>query len=50
MEVITRAPGGEAIVFALVTLIALAAFGQAAGRFHRSGPSRGAAALVTRMS
>jgi PiT family inorganic phosphate transporter len=41
MEVITRVPGGEAIVFALAAVIALAAFGQAGGRFKRK-PGRGA--------
>jgi inorganic phosphate transporter, PiT family len=45
MEVITRAPGGEAIVFALAIAIAAAAFGAAAGRFKRK-PVRGSAALV----
>jgi PiT family inorganic phosphate transporter len=45
MELITRAPGGEAIVFALAALIALAAFGQAGGRFVRK-PEQKVAALV----
>jgi inorganic phosphate transporter, PiT family len=45
MEVITRAPGGEAIVFALGTAIAVAAFGAAAGWFQRE-PVGSAAALV----
>jgi PiT family inorganic phosphate transporter len=35
MEALTRLPGGEAIVFALAAVMALAAFGQAGGRVQR---------------
>jgi PiT family inorganic phosphate transporter len=45
MEVITRASGGEAIVFTLAVAIAVAAFGTAAGRFKRK-PVRASAAPV----
>lgn len=46
MEVISRAPGGTAIVFVLAAAIAAAAFAAAAGRFHRAPRQAGLAAAT----